>query len=43
MTFKDALHTLSTNITLEIVLPDWAKNLTKHTRNVHLAFMELKV
>ena len=43
MTFKDALHILSTNIVLKIVLPDWAKNVTKHTRKVDLAFMELKV
>jgi cytochrome P450 len=43
MTFKDALHTLSTNLIMKIALPDWAKNFTKHTRKVHLAFMELKV
>jgi hypothetical protein len=43
MTFKDALHILSTNIVLKIVLPNWAKNLTKHTRKVVLAFTELKV
>ncbi|KAI0000164.1 cytochrome P450 [Russula compacta] len=42
MTFKDALHILSTNLVLKIVLPSWAKNLTKHTRKVHLAFNELK-
>ena len=43
MTFKDALHILSTNLITKIALPDWAKNFTKHTRKVHLAFMELKV
>jgi len=42
MTFKDALHTLSDNVIFKIALPDWAKNLTKRTRKVHLAFMELK-
>ncbi|KAH9962838.1 cytochrome P450 [Russula dissimulans] len=42
MTFKDALHILSTNVSLEIILPGWAKNLTEHTRKVHLAFIELK-
>ncbi|KAH9998648.1 cytochrome P450 [Russula vinacea] len=42
MTFKDALRTLSTNFPLIIILPGWAKNLTKHTRRVHLAFDELK-
>jgi hypothetical protein len=43
MTFKDALHILSTNLILKIVLPDWAKYLTKHTRRADLAFVELKV
>ena len=43
MTFKDALRTLSTNFPVIILLPGWAKNITKHTRRVHLAFMELKV
>jgi cytochrome P450 len=42
MTFKDALHTLSANVIFKIALPDWAKNSTKHTRKVHLAFTELK-
>ncbi|KAN0118934.1 Cytochrome P450 [Russula decolorans] len=42
MTFKEALHTLSTNLIMKIALPDWAKNFTKRTRKVHLAFMELK-
>ncbi|KAH9998646.1 cytochrome P450, partial [Russula vinacea] len=42
MTFKDALHILSTNIILKIALPKWATNLTKHTREVNLAFMEIK-
>jgi hypothetical protein len=43
MTFKDALHILSTNVILKIILPDWAKNLTEQTRKVHLAFTELEV
>jgi hypothetical protein len=43
MTFKDALHILSTNLFLKIVLPDWAMNLTKHSRKVRQAFIELKV
>ena len=43
MTFKDALHLLSTNLVQKIVLPDWTKYLTKHTRKVDLAFMEIKV
>jgi hypothetical protein len=43
MTFKDALHTIATNLILKIGAPNWTKNLTKHTRKVDLAFMELKV
>ena len=43
MTFKDALHIMSTNLVLKIVIPNWAKNLTKHTRKVNLAFTEIKV
>ncbi|KAH9998644.1 cytochrome P450 [Russula vinacea] len=42
MTFKDALHTSSDNLILKIVLPNWTTNLTKHTRNVDLAFTEIK-
>ena len=43
MTFKDALHILSTNLYLKIILPNWAMYLTKHTRKVDLAFAEMKV
>ena len=43
MTFKDALHILSTNLIQKIITPDWAKQLTKHSRNVDLAFTEMKV
>ena len=43
MTFKEALQTLSYNIIMKVALPDWAKNFTKRTKKVHLAFMELKV
>jgi hypothetical protein len=43
MTFKDALYALSTNISLMMVIPEWAKNLTKRTARVHLAFRELEV
>jgi hypothetical protein len=43
MTFKDALHILSTNLILKIVLPDWAKYLTKKKSETDLAFTELKV
>ncbi len=43
MTFKDALHILSANLFQKIMTPDWAKNLIKHSRNVELAFREMKV
>jgi hypothetical protein len=43
MTFKDALHIMSTNLVVKIILPNWAKYLTKHTRKVDLAFTEIKV
>jgi len=43
MTFKDALHILSTNLIMKIILPGWTKNLTKHNRKVQQSFVELKV
>ena len=43
MTFKDALHILSTKVMLKIVVPEWAKNLTKEISTAHLAFDELEV
>ena len=43
MTFKDALHILSTKIIMKIMVPEWAKNLTKQISRVHLAFHELEV
>jgi hypothetical protein len=43
MTFKDAIHILSSNLIMKILLPDWAQGATAHTRKVHLAFIELKV
>ena len=43
MTFKDALHTLSANVILKVILPGWSKNLTKHSRKIDESFVELKV
>ena len=43
MTFKDALHIMSTNMVLKFILPNWAKYLTKHVRKLDLAFKEIKV
>ena len=43
MTFKDALHILSTKIIMKILVPEWAKKLTKEISRVHLASDELEV
>jgi hypothetical protein len=43
MTFKDALHILSSKVILKVVVPYWARNLTEQTRKVNLAFTELGV
>jgi hypothetical protein len=43
MTFKDALHIVAQQVFLKMALPNWAMNLTAHTRRVNLAFSELKV
>ncbi|KAI0298659.1 cytochrome P450 [Multifurca ochricompacta] len=42
MALKDALHILSNNVLMKIILPNWAWGLTKHTREVQLAFIEFK-
>ena len=43
MTFKDTLHILSANLGQKLLIPDWAKPLMKSSRDVELAFTELKV
>ena len=43
MTFKDALHILLSTLILKLALPDWARHLTKQTRKMDLAFIEIKV
>ena len=43
MTFKDALHIMSANLLLKLILPNWAKYLMGHARKVDLAFTEIKV
>jgi len=43
MSFKDALHILSTNVILKVILPGWSKNLTEHSRKIDESFIELKV
>ncbi|KAH9485050.1 Cytochrome P450 monooxygenase 124 [Psilocybe cubensis] len=42
MTFKDALHVVTVEIFLKIILPDWAMGLTKRLRRARLAFEELR-
>ncbi|TFY55986.1 hypothetical protein EVG20_g9110 [Dentipellis fragilis] len=41
MTFKDALHTVSTDVFLKLIIPDRAMGLTKRFRHVRDAFKEL--
>ncbi|KAI0321529.1 cytochrome P450 [Amylostereum chailletii] len=41
LTFKDALHIVSTDTLLKIVVPNWAMGLTERTRKCRLAFEEL--
>ncbi|KAF9465029.1 cytochrome P450 [Collybia nuda] len=41
ITFKDALHIVTTDVFLKLIVPDKALGLTKRTRNVRLAFDEL--
>lgn len=43
MTFKDALHVVSSDIFLKLIVPNWALGLTERTRKVRLAFNELQV
>ncbi|KAH9041172.1 cytochrome P450 [Lactarius hengduanensis] len=42
MTFKDALHIVSTKLFLKMVAPDWVMNLTERTKRINLAFSELE-
>ncbi|THH17553.1 hypothetical protein EW146_g3277 [Bondarzewia mesenterica] len=42
LTFRDALHTMSSEIFLKLIFPDWAMGATKHLRHVRLAFQEIE-
>ncbi|KLO08417.1 cytochrome P450 [Schizopora paradoxa] len=42
MSFKDAIHIVSNDITLGIVIPDWAKKLTSRMRKYTEAFKNLR-
>ncbi|KIK42697.1 hypothetical protein CY34DRAFT_83093 [Suillus luteus UH-Slu-Lm8-n1] len=41
LTFKDALHTVTQDLTLKFLVPRWAMGLTKRLRRARLAFDEL--
>ncbi|KAI0064390.1 hypothetical protein BV25DRAFT_316258 [Artomyces pyxidatus] len=43
LTFKDALHVVSSEVVTKILVPDWAADLTSRTRKVRLAYEELDV
>lgn len=43
LTFKNALHIVTTDIFLKLIIPDFALGLTKRFRDVRLAFIELEV
>jgi hypothetical protein len=43
ITFKDALHVVTTDIFLKLIVPDRALGLTKRLNNVRVAFNELQV
>ncbi|KIM82712.1 hypothetical protein PILCRDRAFT_7625 [Piloderma croceum F 1598] len=42
MTFKEALHIVSTDMILRLIVPEWAMGLTTRLRNVRVAFEELE-
>ncbi|KAK7457058.1 hypothetical protein VKT23_010360 [Stygiomarasmius scandens] len=41
MTFKDALHEVSTGVFTKLIIPQWAMHLTNRLRKIQLAFDEL--
>ncbi|KAG2123324.1 cytochrome P450 [Suillus cothurnatus] len=41
LTFKDALHTVTQDLTIKLLVPRWAMGLTKRFRRARLAFDEL--
>lgn len=43
MSFKEALHTVSSSTLIKIIVPKWAMGLTKRLRHVRDAFKELDV
>jgi hypothetical protein len=43
MTFKEALHVVSSDVMIKMLVPNWALGLTQRLRNTRLAFDELEV
>jgi hypothetical protein len=43
MTFKEALHEVSTGIFIKLAVPKWAMGLNEYFRKIRLAFDELDV
>jgi len=43
MTYKDALHTATTNSLLKIIVPNWAMGLTQKLRDTKQAYDEIHV
>lgn len=43
MSFKDALHVVSTEVITKLITPKWAMGLTAHLRKTRLAYEELDV
>ncbi|KAG2128701.1 cytochrome P450 [Suillus clintonianus] len=41
LTFKDALHTVTQDLTIKLLVPKWAMGLTKRFRRTRVAFDEL--
>jgi len=42
MTFKEALHIVSTQMTLSLLVPEWAMGLTQRLRTVRVGFEEFQ-
>ncbi|PPQ65685.1 hypothetical protein CVT26_000317 [Gymnopilus dilepis] len=42
MTFKDALHVVTTDFFIKLIVPPWAMGLTQRTRTCRTAFAELR-
>jgi hypothetical protein len=43
MSFKDALHNVSTYVQVKLIFPKWVYRFSKFLRSVQLSFDELQV